>query len=63
MSNIVNIIAQWLGYTLHEGSTYSTWTTADQIVLMTGCIIIIAFTVTIVSLINRILNRFFGGNK
>ena len=64
MSNIINVICQWLGYTLHDGSSYNNqWTTADQIVLMTGCIIIIAFVITIISLINRILNRFIGGKK
>lgn len=63
MTNIINKICQWLGYTLHEGQTYNTWSTADQIVLMTSCIILIALTVTIISLVNRILNRFFGGGK
>lgn len=63
MSNIISKICEWLGYTLHQGSTSQSWTTADQIVLMTSCIIIIALTVTIISLVNRILNRFFGGGK
>lgn len=61
MSNIINYICQWLGYTLHDGQQYNTWSSADQIVLMTGCIVIIIFIITIVSMINRILNRFLMG--
>ena len=64
MSNVINQICQWLGYTLHDGSSYNNqWTTTDGYVIMTGCIIIIAITLTIISLVNRILNRFFGGKS
>lgn len=64
MSDVISYICNWLGYTLHDGaSSYNVWTTSDQYVLMTGCIIIIAFVLTIISIINRVLNIIISRKK
>lgn len=52
---MLQYVCNWLGYTL------GTNTTVDNIIYTTACILIIMFVITIISLINRLLNVFLMG--
>lgn len=54
---MITKVCDWLGYTL------GTNTDIDKIVYTVAGIVIICFVITVISLINRILNCFLIGRK